>query len=30
VRIEFGWYLKKITPWALLGYVCGALYFIFI
>jgi Na+/H+ antiporter NhaD/arsenite permease-like protein len=30
VRIEFGWYLKKITPWALLGYVCGALYFILI
>lgn len=29
VKIEFGWYLRKITPWALLGYICGALYFFF-
>lgn len=28
-RIEFGWYLRKIAPWALLGYMAGALYFLF-
>ena len=27
MRIEFGWYLRKIAPWAFLGYLCGALYF---
>ena len=30
MKIEFGWYLRKITPWAFLGYICGALYFFFI
>jgi Na+/H+ antiporter NhaD/arsenite permease-like protein len=28
-RIEFGWYLRKISPWAFLGYMAGALYFLF-
>jgi Na+/H+ antiporter NhaD/arsenite permease-like protein len=28
VRIEFGWYLKNIGPWALLGYVAGALWYV--
>lgn len=28
VRLEFGWYLKNIGPWAALGYVAGALWFI--
>lgn len=28
VKIDFFWYLKKITMWALLGYVAGALFFI--
>jgi Na+/H+ antiporter NhaD/arsenite permease-like protein len=28
MRIEFGWYLRKIAPWALLGYVAGALWFV--
>jgi Na+/H+ antiporter NhaD/arsenite permease-like protein len=28
VKIDFFWYLKKITFWALLGYVAGALFFI--
>jgi hypothetical protein len=28
VRIDFFWYLKKITPYALLGYVAGAFCFI--
>lgn len=28
VKINFFWYLKKITFWALLGYVAGALVFI--
>jgi Na+/H+ antiporter NhaD/arsenite permease-like protein len=29
VRLEFGWYLKNIGPWAALGYVAGSLWFIF-
>lgn len=29
-HISFGWYLKKITPLAILGYVGGALVYIFI
>lgn len=29
VRLEFGWYLKNIGPWALLGYVAGSLWIIF-
>lgn len=28
MRIEFGWYFRKIAPWALLGYVAGALWFV--
>ena len=28
VKIDFFWYLKKITPWALLGYAGGALVFL--
>jgi Na+/H+ antiporter NhaD/arsenite permease-like protein len=24
-KIEFGWYLKKIAPWALLGYLAGVI-----
>jgi Na+/H+ antiporter NhaD/arsenite permease-like protein len=28
VKIDFFWYLKKISSWALLGYVAGALFFI--
>lgn len=28
VKIDFFWYLKKITPWALLGYIGGALIFL--
>jgi len=27
-NIEFFWYLKKISLWALLGYLSGALVFI--
>ncbi|MFM7729817.1 MAG: SLC13 family permease, partial [Flavobacteriales bacterium] len=27
-RISFGWYLRKIAPWALLGYVAGGLAFV--
>lgn len=30
MKIEFGWYLRKITPWAFLGYLCGAIYFYFV
>jgi Na+/H+ antiporter NhaD/arsenite permease-like protein len=26
-KITFGWYFKKITPWAFLGYFSGAVYF---
>jgi Na+/H+ antiporter NhaD/arsenite permease-like protein len=28
VKIDFFWYLRKITAWALLGYLAGALVFI--
>lgn len=27
-RISFGWYLRRIAPWALLGYVAGGLAFV--
>ena len=27
-KITFGWFLKNITPWALMGYFAGAIYFI--
>lgn len=27
-KITFGWYLKKIAPWALLGYIAGCLSFV--
>jgi Na+/H+ antiporter NhaD/arsenite permease-like protein len=27
-KISFGWYLKTITPWALLGYFAGAILYI--
>ena len=27
-KITFGWFLKNITPWALIGYFAGACYFI--
>ncbi len=27
-KITFSWYLKKITPWALLGYLSGGIFYI--
>ncbi|MBM3427628.1 MAG: sodium:proton antiporter [Bacteroidetes bacterium] len=27
-KITFSWYLKKISPWALLGYLSGGIYYI--
>jgi di/tricarboxylate transporter len=29
-RIDFFWYLKKITPFAILGYIAGSISFIII
>ena len=29
-KISFGWYLKTITPWAILGYLAGAIFYIFL
>jgi Na+/H+ antiporter NhaD/arsenite permease-like protein len=30
VKIDFFWYLRKITFWALLGYLAGAMFFIMV